>query len=80
MPILALVPPVSVLLAKSGLIQKYDLSCVKAVVNGAAPLPAEVSEDLKRQLGGNVQMKQGKLFIITHITITTMRRHQGLSS
>ena len=53
-------PPVSVLLAKSGLIQKYDLSCVKAVSNAGAPLPAEVSEDLKKQLGGKVHMKQGE--------------------
>ena len=50
----------SVLLAKSGLIQKYDLSCVKAIGNGGAPLPAEVGEDLKKQLGGNVHMKQGE--------------------
>ena len=58
---MSLVPPVSVLLAKSGLIQKYDLSCVTSVVNGAAPLAPEVGDELLRQLGSHVYLRQGEV-------------------
>ena len=61
-PSLTLVPPVSVLLAKSGLIQKYDLSCVKQILNAAAPLSHEVEEEINRQMGGKVSFLQGKLW------------------
>ncbi|EFA06718.2 Luciferin 4-monooxygenase-like Protein [Tribolium castaneum] len=41
---LFLVSPLIVLLAKSPLVGKYDLSCVKDIVGGAAPLSKETEE------------------------------------
>jgi 4-coumarate--CoA ligase len=48
--ILSLVPPIMVLLAKSPLVDKYDLSSVKDLICGAASLSRETEEILKRRL------------------------------
>ncbi|KAJ3659978.1 hypothetical protein Zmor_011638 [Zophobas morio] len=45
-----LAPPLIVLLAKSPLVAKYDLSCVKEVTSGAAPLSKDTEETVKRRL------------------------------
>ncbi|XP_069682650.1 luciferin 4-monooxygenase-like isoform X2 [Periplaneta americana] len=42
--VLTLVPPLVVFLAKSDLVNKYDLSSVRAITCGAAPLSNEMSE------------------------------------
>jgi 4-coumarate--CoA ligase len=46
---LSLVPPIMVQLAKSTLIDKYDLSSVKYLVCGAAPLCKDTEETLRRR-------------------------------
>ncbi|KAI0634244.1 acetyl-CoA synthetase-like protein [Trametes polyzona] len=47
---LALVPPMIVLLCKSPIVKKYDLRCVKSTTSGAAPLSAELTNQLGRVL------------------------------
>ncbi|RZC42565.1 luciferin 4-monooxygenase, partial [Asbolus verrucosus] len=43
-------PPLVVLLAKSPLVEKYDLSCVKELTSGAAPLSKDTEETVKKRL------------------------------
>ncbi|KAH6662168.1 4-coumarate-CoA ligase-like protein [Halenospora varia] len=58
--VLAMVPPVVVLLAKSPLSKKYDLSSIREIGSGAAPLGGEVSREAEALWpAGNVRMKQG---------------------
>lgn len=45
-----LVPPVMVMLAKHPKVSEYDLSSVKRIFCGAAPLSAEIEEAVKRRL------------------------------
>lgn len=45
-----LVPPILVLLAKHPLIDQYDLSSLKTIVSGAAPLSAELASEVHTRL------------------------------
>jgi len=46
---LYLVPPIIIMITKSGkTLEQYDLSCVKAIFTGAAPLGEETAEDLAK--------------------------------
>jgi acyl-CoA synthetase (AMP-forming)/AMP-acid ligase II len=56
-PTMFIAPPVAVALAKHPLVDKFDLSPVKRLVSGAAPLSAEVAEAVTRRTG--VQARQG---------------------
>ncbi|CAG9761517.1 unnamed protein product [Ceutorhynchus assimilis] len=47
---LFLAPPLAVFLAKTSLLDKYDLSCVNRILCGAAPLCKDVEEEVKRRL------------------------------
>lgn len=47
---LHVVPPVMVMLSKYPKVSEYDLSSVKMVVCGAAPLSQEIEEDVKTKL------------------------------
>ncbi|KAI2776353.1 acetyl-CoA synthetase-like protein, partial [Daldinia loculata] len=54
------VPPVVVLLAKSPLSRKYDLSSLESIGSGAAPLGAEVSDEVaKLWPDGALNLRQG---------------------
>ncbi|GAA5813306.1 hypothetical protein MFLAVUS_006781 [Mucor flavus] len=53
-----LVPPIILLLAKHPIIDNYDLSSLKVVICGAAPLSAELSQQTRRRLP-TVIVKQG---------------------
>ncbi|KAH8927559.1 phenylacetyl-CoA ligase [Atractiella rhizophila] len=55
---LFLVPPQLVLMAKSPLTDKYDLSCAKFVMTGAAPLTDEIALNFKKKFP-NVFCGQG---------------------
>ena len=57
--IVFLVPPVAVLLCKTPLVQKYDLSSLKIIVSGSAPLGKETEEELCRTLNHTVRVSQG---------------------
>ncbi|KAI9488768.1 hypothetical protein BDB00DRAFT_884743 [Zychaea mexicana] len=50
------VPPILLLLAKSPAIDKYDLSSLKVVVSGAAPLDAALADEVQKRL--NLKVKQ----------------------
>ncbi|KAF4619016.1 hypothetical protein G7Y89_g14834 [Cudoniella acicularis] len=57
---LLVVPPIVVALAKSPLSRKYDLSSVREVGSGAAPLGAEIIREAELLWpAGNVKVKQG---------------------
>ena len=48
---LFIAPPIAVALAKHPLVDKYDLSSVRVVVSGAAPLDGELGAAVARRLG-----------------------------
>lgn len=52
------VPPIMVLLAKSHLVSKYDLSSLHSIICGAAPLCKEIEIDIKNRIGVKV-VRQG---------------------
>lgn len=53
-----LVPPIILNMAKSPLVDAYDLSSLKAIVSGAAPLSPEVEAEIKARLGTGLVVKQ----------------------
>lgn len=53
-----LVPPIIILLAKHPLIDQYNLESLKLVISGAAPLGADISEQVKKRLP-TMTIKQG---------------------
>ncbi|KAI1443887.1 acetyl-CoA synthetase-like protein [Annulohypoxylon stygium] len=58
--VLISVPPIIVALAKSPLSRKYDLSSIEILGSGAAPLGAEISDEvLKLWPPGAVKLRQG---------------------
>lgn len=59
------VPPIMVLLAKSPLIDKYDLSSLQVIWFGAAPCSEELISDVRKRLGVRV-FRQG--YGMTEIT------------
>ncbi len=60
---LLIVPPVAVLLAKNPIVQTYDLSSLRAVYCGAAPLGRDLHEQVERVLSSiarrPVRVRQG---------------------
>lgn len=56
-PTMFIAPPVAVALAKHPLVDQFDLSPVKRLLSGAAPLSAELAEAVTRRTG--VQARQG---------------------
>ena len=52
-----IVPPIVIALAKQPIVDKFDLSSIKMVMSGAAPLGAEIQQELAKRLG--VIVKQG---------------------
>jgi acyl-CoA synthetase (AMP-forming)/AMP-acid ligase II len=54
-----LVPPIVVLLAKSPVVDNYDLSSVTRAFSGAAPLDAETAETVSRRIGCRLSQGYG---------------------
>jgi acyl-CoA synthetase (AMP-forming)/AMP-acid ligase II len=52
-------PPVAVALAKHPVVDSYDLSCVKVIFSGAAPLDAELGHAVEKRLGCRVLQGYG---------------------
>ena len=52
-------PPVAVVLCKTQLVQKYDMSSLKIIICGAAPLGKETEEELRKTLKYKVKVIQG---------------------
>ena len=55
--VVVIVPPVAIFLAKHPSLEKYDLSSLKALASGGAPLKAEVINALKKRLPGTAMMQ-----------------------
>ena len=53
------VPPIALALAKHPLIDEYDLSSLKLIFSGAAPLGAELEEAVSKRLGCRVSQGYG---------------------
>lgn len=62
------VPPIVLLLAKDKLVDEYDLSSLKWLISGAAPLSADLSDQVEKRL--NSPSKGGKLTIIQGYGLT----------
>jgi len=64
-----LVPPIVVLLAKSPLVDNYDLSSVKYAFSGAAPLDAETADLVSRRIGCRLSQGYGltETSPVTHV-------------
>jgi acyl-CoA synthetase (AMP-forming)/AMP-acid ligase II len=54
-----LVPPIVVLLAKSPIVDKYDLSSVKRAFSGAAPLDADTARAVSERIGCRLSQGYG---------------------
>jgi acyl-CoA synthetase (AMP-forming)/AMP-acid ligase II len=63
-------PPVAVALAKHPLVDEYDLSSLKVVMSGAAPLDADLGHAVAERLGCRVVQGYGmsELSPVSHIT------------
>eukprot|EP00457_Paulinella_chromatophora_P002563 gb/GEZN01002568.1/.p1 GENE.gb/GEZN01002568.1/~~gb/GEZN01002568.1/.p1 ORF type:complete len:650 (-),score=89.23 gb/GEZN01002568.1/:490-2415(-) len=68
--LLHLVPPLLILLAKSPLVDQYDLSSIHTIISGAAPLTSEVAKQVVKRLPKLKHLRQGygmtELSPITH--------------
>ena len=64
-----LVPPIVVLLAKSPVVDKYDLSSVKRAFSGAAPLDADTAQAVSRRIGCRLSQGYGltETSPVTHV-------------
>lgn len=56
---LMVVPPIAVALTKSPLVKKYDLSSVKHIGAGAAPLGRDTAVQVEKLWDGKLNLKQG---------------------
>jgi len=54
---LFIAPPIAVLLAKHPIVDSYDLSCLRIIISGAAPLDANLGRSVTARLG--CAMRQG---------------------
>ncbi|KAJ3659979.1 hypothetical protein Zmor_011639 [Zophobas morio] len=69
------VPPIVVFLAKSPLVENYDLSSIKDIVCGAAPLSKDIEESLKQRLNiDSVRQSYG----LTEATIAVITVPKGV--
>lgn len=57
--VLTVVPPVMVLLAKSALVDKYDLSSIRDIGCGAAALSKEIEDRVRERIGDHIMIRQG---------------------
>lgn len=70
MTVAALVPPIVVEMAKSDAVDRYDLSSVRLVISGAAPMGKELQDTLRAKLP-NAKLGQVRLhaFICTSVLL-----------
>ena len=53
-----LVPPIALLLAKNPIVSNYDLSSLRVIFSGAAPLSDSLQAAVTQRIGGSVVVKQ----------------------
>jgi acyl-CoA synthetase (AMP-forming)/AMP-acid ligase II len=73
-----LVPPIVLALAKSPLVERYDLSSLQLVNSGAAPLSAELQQAAAKRVGCPVVQGYGmtESSPVTHVTPLDPERHR----
>lgn len=69
-----LVPPLLVFLAKHPIVDKYDLSSLKWIICGAAPISKELEQSVKNRLNTNVTIKQ--LYGMTELTSVVLTQKE----
>jgi acyl-CoA synthetase (AMP-forming)/AMP-acid ligase II len=67
--IIFMVPPLMVFLAKSPMVDNYDISSLKEIIVGAAPLKASTELAVKKRIGNNLCVRQG--FGMSELTLAT---------
>ncbi|KAL7284583.1 hypothetical protein ACG7TL_001876 [Trametes sanguinea] len=77
---LCFVPPMAVLLCKSSLVQNYDLSSVRYFFVGAAPVSAELTDQLVHVLPKTCKIGQGYGMTETATMISLMRLDQRVGT
>lgn len=58
-----MVPPIYIFLAKSPIVEKFDVSSLKESISGAAPLDGELAVKVKERIGFEL-VRQGMQNII----------------
>ncbi|GAA5851366.1 hypothetical protein JCM8547_004220 [Rhodosporidiobolus lusitaniae] len=71
--VLLLVPPIALLLARQPAVDKFDLSSLRLIISGAAPLGPELEEELAQKTGAVVMQGYG-------LTETSPTTHVGINA
>lgn len=72
--VLFIVPPLMVFLSKNELVDKFDLSSLRMVLSGAAPLSKEVEDRVRSRLNNpNLVLKQGYGMSETTVGVTSQK-------
>lgn len=62
-----LVPPLALFMAKSPLVDNFDVSTVQNMVFGAAPLGAGLTQELMNRIGANVIQGTNIFFMLSSV-------------
>lgn len=65
-------PPIVVLLAKSPLVDQYDISSLKYIFTGAAPLSYDIEQQIVKRYGGEINILRGYGLSEAIITLYTI--------
>ena len=72
---MVVVPPIAVMIAKSPMVDEFDLSCVTEFQNGGAPLKADTEREVLSRLPNAHSARQGKTVkILVMLSIFTLKR------
>jgi non-ribosomal peptide synthetase component E (peptide arylation enzyme) len=74
-----LVPPIALLLAREAVVDKYDMSSLRLIISGAAPLGPELEKEVSKRLNtGVVQVRVScSQRPRSHQLIRSLDRHTG---
>uniref|UniRef100_A0A2S2NIC6 Luciferin 4-monooxygenase n=1 Tax=Schizaphis graminum TaxID=13262 RepID=A0A2S2NIC6_SCHGA len=67
--ILFVVPPLMIFLAKHPLVDKYNLSCLKVIYSGAAPLSLNIENEVINRIGKGKQLKVFQGYGMTELSV-----------
>lgn len=64
------VPPMLLMMANSELVNDFDLTSLRFIHSGAAPLPSTIADLIRKRLGCGID--QGRVFYSIHDVSTSM--------